>query len=591
MKKLVSFLSFTLFSLVATSQSADLLANVHGRELTSLNGQWQVIIDPFNAGAGNWKPVWKDQKPIGKNDFYEYAFTPAVSLQVPGDWNHQKPGLTYYEGTIWYKKTFLLKTSGDKRTFLYFGAVNYKCDVYINNVYAGSHEGGFTPFQFEITGKLKDSNSVIVRVNNQRQADYIPALNFDWWNYGGITRDVLVITTPLNYIKDYSIQLEKNSFDTIAGWVQVSGGKLNMPVSISIPKLHINYKAVTGNDGKAWFKIPANPKLWSPVHPELYDVIVSSDNDSIHDLIGLRTVQVKGNEILLNGKCIFLKGINIHEEIPQQVRRASSEADAEMLLHWAKELGCNFVRLTHYPHNEHMVRLADKLGIMLWEEVPLWQNIQFSNPAILDKADTMLNEMITRDKNRCAIIMWSLSNETAPSADRNKVLTAMAVYTRSLDSTRLITSALNHVRYNDNEITIDDSICNVLDVVGVNEYLGWYVQWPAKPGNMVWKNPYNKPLIMSEFGAEALYGQHGSADSNGHWTEEREAQVYKDQIAMFKNIPFLRGTVPWVMADFRSEGRLHPVYQQGWNRKGLLSNKGLKKKAWYVMHDFYEGLK
>jgi beta-glucuronidase len=580
-----------LLSFTATSQSANLLTNIHGRKLTTLNGQWQVIIDPFNAGAGNWKPIWKDQKPTGKNDFYEYAFTPSVSLQVPGDWNHQKPELTYYEGTVWYKKTFLNKNGQGKRFFLYFGAVNYLCDVYFNNELLGSHEGGFTPFQFEITGKLKDTNSVIVRVNNQRKADDIPALNYDWWNYGGITRDVSLVETPLNYVKDYTIQLEKNKADIIAGWVQVSGEKLSTPVSITIPKLHIDYKTTTDKNGKAWFQISANPHLWSPAHPELYDVAISSGNDSIHELIGFRTVQVKGDEILLNGKSIFLKGINIHEEIPQQVRRAYSEADAEMLLHWAKELGCNFVRLTHYSHNEYMVRLADKLGIMLWEEVPLWQNIQFSNPKILDKADTMLNEMITRDKNRCSIIMWSLSNETAPSADRNKTLIAMAAYVRSLDSTRLVTAALNHVRYDNNLITVDDSICNVLDVVGVNEYLGWYVPWPAKPSEMVWKNPYNKPLIMSEFGAEALYGRHGSADSNGYWTEEREAQVYKDQLTMFKNIPFLRGTCPWVMADFRSESRLQPVFQQGWNRKGLLSNKGLKKKAWYVMHDFYEGLK
>lgn len=580
-----------LLSFAATSQPANLLTNIHGREFTTLNGQWQVIIDPFNAGAGNWKPIWKDQKPTGKNDFYEYAFTPSSSLQVPGDWNHQKPELTYYEGTIWYKKTFLHKTDHSKRFFIYFGAVNYQCDVYVNNDYAGSHEGGFTPFQFEITGKLKDTNSIIVRVNNQRKADDIPALNFDWWNYGGITRDVSLVETPLTYIKDYDIQLKKNDADIIAGWVQVSGDKLSMPVSITIPKLHISYRTATDKNGRAWFQIPANPHLWSPAHPELYYVAISSGNDSIHELIGFRTVQVKGNEILLNGKSVFLKGINIHEEIPQQVRRAYSEADAEMLLHWAKELGCNFVRLTHYPQSEYMVRLADKLGIMLWEEVPLWQNIQFSNAAILKKANTMLNEMITRDKNRCSIIMWSLSNETAPSADRNKTLTAMAGYVRSLDSTRLITSALNHVHYDDNVITIDDSLCAVLDVVGVNEYLGWYVPWPAKPSEIVWKNSYNKPLIMSEFGAEALYGQHGSDDSNGYWTEEREAQVYKDQLNMFKNIPFLRGTCPWVMADFRSESRLQPVFQQGWNRKGLLSNKGLKKKAWYVMHDFYEGMK
>ena len=587
MKRIFLFTFYIFLCFTSKAQYANLLANAHERQHISLNGQWEVIVDPFNAGA-SWKPVWKDLKPSGKYDFYEYGFIPSVTLKVPGDWNHQKPELLYYEGTVWYKKTFVKKPVKNKRTFLYFGAVNYECDVYLNNKYLGSHEGGFTPFQFEITNQLKDTNSVIVRVNNQRKADNIPALNFDWWNYGGITRDVSIIETPTNYIKDYEIQLAKNSTDTIAGWVQLGGDDIPGSVSIRIPKLHLNYHSETAKDGKVFFHLASAPNLWSPEKPELYDVFISSNEDTVHEMIGFRTIQVKGNEILLNGKSLFLKGINIHEEIPEDKRRAYSEADAEKLLGRAKELGCNFVRLTHYPHNEYMVRLADKWGIMLWEEVPLWQKIQFDNPAILNKADTMLKEMITRDKNRCSIIMWSLSNETSPSADRDKTLTAMAAYARSLDSTRLITSALNHVRYDGNVITIDDPICKVLDVVGVNEYLGWYGAWPAKPADMIWKNPYNKPLIMSEFGGEALYGQHGSADSNGYWTEERQAQIYKDQIAMFKNIPFLRGTCPWILADFRSETRLNPTFQQGWNRKGLLSDKGLKKKAWYVLHDYYK---
>ena len=586
MKRIFLVTLYIFLSFLSKAQYANLLANVHEREHFSLNGQWEVIVDPFNAGA-NWKPVWKDLKPSGKYDFYEYGFIPSLTLKVPGDWNHQKPELLYYEGTVWYKKTYVKKPVKNKRTFLYFAAVNYECDVYFNNKFLGSHEGGFTPFQFEISNQLKDTNSIIVRVNNQRKADNIPALNFDWWNYGGITCDVSIIETPLNYIKDYEIQLAKNSTDTIAGWVQLGGDDISGSFSIRIPKLHLNYHSETAKDGKAFFRLAATPDLWSPQRPQLYDVFIAADQDSVHEMIGFRSIQVKGNQLLLNGKSVFLKGINIHEEIPEDKRRAYSEADAEKLLGRAKELGCNFVRLTHYSHNEYMVRLADKWGIMLWEEIPLWQKIQFDNPAILNKADTMLKEMITRDKNRCSIIMWSLSNETSPSADRDKTLTAMAAYARSLDSTRLITSALNHVRYEGNVITIDDPICKVLDVAGVNEYLGWYGMWPAKPKDMIWENPYNKPLIMSEFGGEALYGQHGSADSNGYWTEERQAQIYKDQIAMFKNIPFLRGACPWILEDFRSETRLNPTYQQGWNRKGLLSDKGLKKKAWYVLHNYY----
>jgi len=588
MKKCITIIFCLYACLPCTVSAQNLLQNPGGRHAISLNGKWQVIIDPYNAGA-SWKPIWKDQHPTGKYDFYEYGFTDKITLDVPGDWNHQLPELKYYESTVWYKKTFVYKASNGKREFLYFGAVNYACDVYINNQFAGSHEGGFTPFQFEVTGKLKDTNSVIVRVNSQRRADYIPALNYDWWNFGGITRDVSLIETPADYIGDYSIHLAKNSYDTICGWVQLAGENMGRAVTINIPGLNISFNAVTGADGKAWFSIPAKPTLWQPLNPKLYTVNIKTATDSVSDNIGFRNVAVNGTDILVNGQPVFLKGINIHEEIPQQQRRAWSQADATQLLTQAAALGCNFVRLTHYSHNEHMVRLADEMGIMLWEEVPLWQNIQFTNPAILNKADTMLKEMITRDKNRCSIIMWSMSNETSSSPSRNQTIKSMAGFVRSMDSTRLITSALNTTHFDGANATISDSLALALDVVGVNEYLGWYQPWPAKPEEMGWHNPFNKPLIMSEFGAESLYGNHGSADVNGFWAEEREEQVYKDQIAMFKNIPFLRGTCPWVLADFRSETRLQPVYQQGWNRKGLLSDKGLKKKAWYVVHAWYAG--
>jgi beta-glucuronidase len=571
--------------------SQTLLANIEGRNFTSLNGKWEIIIDPFNAGAGNWKPIWKDQQPVGKNDFYEYKFDKAITLNVPGDWNSQKPELLYYEGTIWYKKIFRYHKKEDRKTFIYFGGANYNVDVYLNNEKLGSHEGGFTPFQFEVTDKIRQGeNSIIVCVNNQRKEDGIPALNFDWWNYGGITRDVYLAETPSSYIQDYFIQLKKDNASQIEGWVQLAGESSSQKISIKIPELKINYSTSTNADGKAIIKFNAKPVLWSPENPKLYDVIINTETDSIHEQIGFRTIEVKGTDILLNGKSVFLRGINIHEEMPQRAGRAYSETDAQVLLGWAKELGCNFVRLTHYPHNEHMVKLADKMGILLWEEIPLWQGIQFSNPVILKKANTLLDEMIARDKNRCAIILWSLSNETSPSESRNETLTAMAAHARMLDPTRLITSAFNHVKYEKNQVTIDDSLSKALDVVGVNEYIGWYGQWPTKPEEMEWKFPFNKPLIMSEFGGEALYGNDGSSDTASSWSEEYQEQIYKDQLTMFKKIPFLRGTAPWILADFRSPGRMHPIYQQGWNRKGLLSDKLFKKKAWFVLHDYYKEL-
>ena len=294
---------------------------------------------------------------------------------------------------------------------------------------------------------------------------------------------------------------------------------------------------------------------------------------------------------MLNGKSIFLKGVNVHEEIGQERRKAYNEKDALQLLSAAKDLGCNFVRLTHYPHNEYMVRLADKMGIMLWEEIPLWQGIAFGDPTMQPKMNYMMQEMIQRDKNRCSIIIWSLSNETAPGPARNLSLTKLAAVARSKDSTRLIASAFNHISFNKNLVNVDDSLSNILDVVGANVYLGWYRPWAADPKDYVWKFDFNKPLIMSEFGGEALYGHHGSADTASSWSEEYQERVYKDNIAMFKNISFLRGTIPWVLYDFRSASRMHSVYQKGWNRKGLLSEKGEKKKAWYVMKAYYDSIK
>jgi beta-glucuronidase len=586
-----------LFSFSGYAQSAEnkkegdqLLANIPGRKITTLNGKWQAIIDQSDIGNG-WLAIWKDQHAKGKTDFFEYSFDGGTVLDVPGDFNSQIAELNYYEGTVWYKKKFTYKKDASKKLFIHFGAVNYIADVFLNNEKIGSHEGGFTPFQFELTDRAKEGeNSIIIRVNSQRIKDGIPSLGFDWFNYGGITRDVNLVETPASYIEDYFIQLKKGTTGEIEGWIQLAGEKMVQQVNIQIPGAKINFKTTTGTDGKAMFHFPAKLNLWSPSDPTLYTVKINSETDSITESIGFRNIEVKGTDILLNGKPVFLKGVNIHEEIPQRKSRAYSETDAMQLLGWAKELGCNFVRLAHYPHNEYIVRLADKLGLMIWSEIPVYQGIAFADTMMQAKMNTMLTEMISRDKNRCGIIIWSMSNETAPGKARNTAIINMARYARRLDPTRLIASAFDRNDYSGNTVTIYDTLSKYLDVLSVNEYLGWYKPWPSAPADVVWKSDFNKPLIMSEFGGEALYGNHGPADTASSWSEEYQEQIYRDQLAMFKKIPFLKGTCPWILADFRSPRRLHPIFQNGWNRKGLLSDKGFKKKAWYVMEAFYRSM-
>lgn len=566
------------------------MINVSGRKCTSLNGKWKVIIDPIGSGDG--LKVWKEMKPVKKTDFIQYSFEGGPVLNVPADFNTQMPELTYYEGTVWYKKTFQYRLNNNSRLFLNFGAVNYLADVYLNTRKIGSHEGGFTPFQFEITKDLKEGeNTIIVRVSNKRLKDGIPGLGYDWFNYGGITREVNLIETDNSFIEDYSIQLKKHSSDEVLGWVKINGDRHSQNISIAIPELGIDFKTKSNNDGIAEVKFSSKFSLWSPKNPKLYKVIIRSETDTLADEIGFRSIEVKGTEILLNGKHVFFKAVNIHEENPFRAARAFSESDALLLLTWAKELGCNLVRLAHYPHNEHMVKLAEKMGLMVWDEIPVYQNIEFSAPGIESKMSLMMKEMIDRDKNRCGIVFWSLSNETSPSLpNRDNALTELSRQCRLLDSTRLVTAVINSQGYENNTFNVWDTLYRQFDVMSINEYLGWYVPWQGPARDVKWQLVCkDKPMIISEFGGEAKYGSNfGPKDEASSWREEYQEQIYKDQVEMFANVPNLSGVIAWLLVDYRSVGRMHPILQNGWNRKGVYSEKGEKKKAWYVLKNYYD---
>lgn len=589
MKKLKTLLVL-LCTMCSVSSAQDLLTNVYGRDFQSLNGKWDAIIDLYNQGRKN--KIYENKKPQGKTDFYEYSFEHGLRLNVPSDWNSQLPELKYYEGTVWYARRFDAKKETGKRMFLYFGAVNYRCRVYLNGTEIGRHEGGFTPFQIEVTDKVKETdNFLAVEVNNIRTVDAIPAMAFDWWNYGGITRDVMLITTPKEYIKDYFIQLDKQKANLIDIRVQLSEKSANANVMVEIPELKIKQKLTTDSQGIATASVENVKKLerWSPDSPKLYNVIVSSDNDRVEEVIGFRNITVKGEDIYLNDKPIFLKSISFHEEIPQRKGRAFSEADAVMLLSEAKALGCNMIRLAHYPQNEYTVRMAEKMGFLLWEEIPIWQGIDFENEQTKMKAGNMIKEMVMRDKNRCALSFWGVANETQPSAPRNEFLKHLIQCCKDIDTTRLIVAAFDLVRFDRNRqvFVMNDPFMKELDVVAVNKYMGWYHQWPVTPDKATWDVAKGQPLIISEFGGEALYGKTGDADVVSSWSEDYQVTLFRENLEMFKHIPNLRGTSPWVLFDFRSPFRFHPTNQEDWNRKGLVSDQGFRKKAWYVMKEYY----
>lgn len=592
MKTPIKFiLSFALLLLAAADIAAqELITNVYGRDVQSLNGKWDAIVDLYDQGRKN--KIYLNRKPEGKTDFYEYSFDNGLRLDVPSDWNCQMPELKYYEGTVWYARRFDAPEQAGRRQFLYFGAVSYRCRVYLNGEEIGAHEGGFTPFEIEVTGRLKpEGNFLAVEVNNTRTTDAIPAMAFDWWNYGGITRDVMLVSVPDAFIRDYFIRLGKDSDDRIDADVQLAGAAAGTAVRIEIPELNVDRTVTAGATGtaSASFRV-RRLQRWSPADPKLYRVIVSTDRDRVEESIGFRNIRTEGEEIVLNGSPVFLKSISFHEEIPQRMGRAHSEADAVMLLSEAKALGCNMIRLAHYPQNEHIVRLAEKMGFLLWEEIPIWQGIDFANDQTREKAGRMIREMVARDKNRCALTFWGVANETQPSGPRNAFLRHLIACCREIDDTRLIVAAFDLVRFDRQRqlFVMDDPFIGELDVVAINKYMGWYHPWPLTPDKAVWDVARGKPLIISEFGGEALYGQHGPADVASSWSEEYQEALYRDNLRMFENIPNLRGVSPWILFDFRSPFRFHPANQEGWNRKGLVSDQGYRKKTWYLMKAYYD---
>lgn len=577
---------------VRAQSSSTVLIDVDHRSRQDLNGQWHYIVDPYGGGLYNFhRELRKDgfflngAPETGSEGLIEYDFSKAPTLKVPGDWNSQRESLFYYEGPLWYQRDFTYTPQEGHKTFLHIGAANYKTIAWINGEQVCTHEGGFTAFDCDATHALRiGKNFVVIAVDNTRLADGVPTLNTDWWNYGGITRDISLVDLPGQYIDTYDLHANRDR-TALEGSVHVQNGKPGDAVVVTLPELHRSVTAKLDRDQRAVVALDASGiEFWSPEHPRRYRLQVHSGPDTLEDEIGFRTVEVRGTDILLNGKPIFLRGISIHGEAPLRGGRANNDVDAATLLGWAKELGCNYVRLAHYPHDERMTRLADRMGLMVWSEIPVYWAEHFGDPAVLLKAQRQLTEEISRDRNKASIVLWSVANETPLTPERTAFLKTLASNVRSMDPTRLVTAALL-VRTAGKDKFVDDPLGESLDVIGMNEYIGWYEQSPKDADTTRWHVAYQKPLIVSEFGGDAKAGLHGSETER--WTEEYQESIFKHQLPMLQSIPQFRGLSPWILVDFRSPMRQLPGIQDGFNRKGLISDQGVKKKAFYFLQSTY----
>ncbi len=573
------------------------MTNLKDRKSTDLSGKWAYIVDRSRLGItkkGRQRNFAQDRGATN-HPLIEYDWDTSPTMTIPGDWNSQIEKLNMYEGMVWFRRKVTSSPKVGKRYFLYFEAANYDTRVFLNQKLLGRHIGGFTPFEFEVTDTLKSGkNSLVVSVDAAHSAATIPAEDFDWKNYGGITRPVSLIEVPQTFIREYWVRL--NRAGEIAVDVRLDGpNAANAKVEISIPALDLTIKKRVNAEGslKTTIPTPKAIKLWEPASPTLYKVTVATKFDKVSERIGFRTIEVKGTKVFLNGKPLIFYGISIHEEaLGKEATRTLDKAAARALLEQARDLGANFVRLAHYPHSELMTRLADELGLLVWSEIPVYWDIDFESEKTLIEARTMLTEMISRDKNRASIVMWSVANETPIKETRTIFLKKLIQAVRSQDPTRLVTAAMDKLPETgktegaNNLIMVNDPLGAYVDILAINRYDGWYGPLtPDEVDKVQWQSNYNKPIMLSEFGAGALYGYH--ADPLTRWSEDYQALIYKQYVEMTKRIPHYAGMSPWILKDFRSHRRFHGKYQQDWNRKGLIDPTGKRKEAFFVLQQYY----
>ena len=515
----------------------------------------------------------------------EYDFAASPTLKVPGDWNTQRTELFYYEGAVWYERDFEWRRQPG-RTFLQFDAVSLEAVIYLNGKKLGGHEGGFTPFEFDVTDFLRDGpNFVVVRADNTRRRAGIPAPGFDWWNYGGIIRDVRLETRPDTFIAAWRVDLDRNDRRTLHAEVSLDRPVSGVTVKVAVPELELAAEAATDGNGRAFLSlVPKAISLWSPANPKLYKVMVSASDDEVSDEMGFRTIEARGRKILLNGEEVFLKGVCMHDEAPDGGGRVATDAQVAENIRRVKSVGANFVRLAHYPHNEKTVRACERAGLLVWSEIPLYWMIDWTNPVTYANAESQLREMVARDIRRGNVIVWSLANETVPSEARDAFLKQLLARARLLDSTCLVTIATDSLSSKGGKYHLTDGLVGEFDIVACNEYIGWY-RGLKEAETTPWELPLEKPFVISEFGGGAVAGKHGPA--NERFTEEMHQTIFETNVRMFTRIDGLSGVMPWVLTDYRSPRRALPRIQDGYNRKGLFSPDGWEKLAAETIRRYY----
>jgi beta-glucuronidase len=565
--------------------TAESMIFMGGRPVRSLNGDWRFTLDLFDEGLRQRlfadpptdPAAWilpRDHDPDG-----------ATTVPVPSCWTALRPEWTYFEGGAWYGRDIEWEPMAPgERLFLRIGAANQSARVFLDGEFLASHRGGSTPFFVELTRHVSGrAGRLLVHVDNKRAPDRVPMHHFDWFNHGGLYREVELVRVPAVFIADFGVGLVPNA-DFSRIYIDLT---LSDPVDgvarVAIPELGID-RPVPIVGGRGQIEIEARPVLWSPVSPMLYEVALVFDDDKVVDLVGFREIRREGKRILLNGDDLFLRGVCVHED-DRRLGKVSTETDVRRRFEHARALGANCLRLAHYPHHDHVARIADEVGMLLWAEIPVYWAIDFANPATYADAENQLSELIRRDRNRASVVIWGVGNENADTDARYSFMAALAVTAKKHDSTRLVAAAC---LINRRTFRIEDRLTDHLDIIGLNEYFGWYEPNLTGLEQLLANSDPDRPVVISEFGADARAGHRGGAREL--FTEDCQAEIFRQQLDIAVEFPWIRGLFPWLLYDFRSERR-QTRFQGGFNRKGLIADdKATRKLAFDIVAARYARL-
>lgn len=583
------------------------------RETKSLDGVWSFRVSPSQDPYAGFRERWFEEPLEDTGDF--------IDMPVPSSYNDitQSSALRDYVGWVWYSRKFFISPSWkSERVFIRFGSVHYTAVVYLNRNKIVSHSGGHLPFAAEVTNYVKfgEENLITVAVDNtlsdltipqgrivrkQNSSEiFYPAnytvldYNFDFFNYAGIHRPVIIYSVPTVFVKDVKVttNIQESGVAKVEYKVIVDSG--NVSVKLLDPSGTVVNNA---NSADGQFLV-TSPQLWWPylMHSspgKQYTLVVQVNSPSTVDIyrqkFGIRHITWTKKGVYINGKKLYIRGFGKHED--SDIRGKGLDFPLIVkdfnLIEW---VGANCFRTSHYPYAEEIMDMADSRGIMVIDETPavaLDFNSASSHSALLDRHINVLKELLSRDKNRPSVIMWSLSNEAHTYQPIAKSYYEHLVATvHQIDPTRPITAVLN-------TDPATDKVANILDVICVNHYFSWYedsghlelIELQSTHYFSYWHTKFGLPLINSEYGADTIAGMH--REPSFLFTEEYQVHLMADNFRTFETLrkeEWFMGEMIWNFADFMTKQQITRV---GGNKKGIFTRQRQPKMSAHLLRSRY----